>query len=291
MNSSNRPILVLGFGEKSNNGNLVRERIKLEDVLDEYSRYGVIEIVVESNISLEDLIDKIHSKNIDRQIFGFYYSTDSVSEETLLAKYTDERMSSCIEKLAALKELRFVVLNGNASEQLAKRLLELGVPAVIGISDKLNRFEASDFAEMFFNYVVETNDIERAFEETELKVLSYWGGRLKFENKYWDDEMSSPISNFQLPWKLFKNENSRLDEKWNDISFERERKQINTTNLHFAGGSVGVFGVLALILGIWMYLKDGAKELNITGSIIVIGVFLIFLAGVLLFNTISKKKE
>jgi len=46
------------------------------------------------------------------------------------------------------------------------------------------------------------------------------------------------------------------------------------------------FGVLA----IWMYIKDGAKELNITGSILVIGIFLIFLAGFLLLNTVKSKK-
>ena len=291
--SINRPILVLGFGEKTSEGNLVRERIKLEDTLDEYSRYGVIDVVIESNISLEALVDEIHGKRIDNQIFGLYYSTDTINEQILEAKYTNEKISAYIEKVASLKELRFIILNGSASQQLAKRLLELGVPSVIGISHKLNRFEASDFAEIFFKYVVETNDIERSFEETELKMLSYWGGRLKFEDQYWEEDISSPISNFQLPWKLFKNENSRLDEKWSDISFERnETKEVNTTNLYFAGGSVGLFGVLALILGVWMYIRDGAKELNITGSIIAIGIFLIFLAGILLFNIIkSKKKE
>ena len=292
MSSNNQPILVLGFGEKTSKGNLVRERVKLEDALDEYSRDGIIDAILESNISIDSLVNEIYNRNIQNRVFGLYYSTDNVNDEILSAKYTDKKISNYLEKLASLKELRFVVLNGNASEQLAKRLLELGVPSVIGVSHKLNRFEASDFAEIFFKYIVETNDIERAFEETELKMLSYWGGRLKFEDKYWDDEISSPISNFQLPWKLFKNENTLLNEKWKDISFDKnEKKEVNAANLYFAGGSVGLFGLLAIILSLWLYMKEGTNEFNITGSILITGVFLIFLAGFLLFNTIKSKKK
>lgn len=290
--SSNRPIIILGFGEKTSEGNLVRERIKLEDILDEYSRQAVIELITESNISLEDLIHNIYKRGIADRIFGIYYSTDVFSRQMQEAKYTDEEISSYIERLAGLKEMRFLMLNGNAGELFGKRLIEAGVPAVIGVSNKLNRFEASDYAELLFKNMVETNDLERAFEETELKMLSYWGGRLKFEDKYWDVEIDSPISNFQLPWKLFKNENIRLNEKWAEISFDKsESKEVNTLNLYLAGSSVGGFGILAVILSVWIYYKGGNEEMNITGSILVIGVFLIFLAGFLLFSTIRSKKK
>jgi len=290
--TSIHPILVLGFGEKSSEGNLIRERIKIEDILDEFSRDGYIDVLTYGNISFEKLIHEIYDKNINSNVFGVYYSTDIPKEENLLADFTDKTFNEHIQKIADLEELRFIVLNGNASEQMASRLIELGVPAVIGISNKLNRFEASDFAEIFFKYVVETNDIELAFEEAELKMLSYWGGRLRFEDKYWDDEISGPISNFQLPWKLFKSENILLNEKWTDINLKKTKiKEVNAANLYIAGGSVGFFGIVAIILSIWLFSKDGNKELNITGTILMIGIFLIFLAGVLLFNTIKSKKN
>ena len=292
MNSSHRPILVIGFGEKSTEGNLTRERIKIEDILDEYARYGYIDILAFSGISFEALIDELYAKNMNKHVFGLYYSTDISDNENLAADYTNETISAYLKKIADLRELRFLVLNGNASEQISNRLIELGVPSVIGISNKLNRFEASDFAEIFFKYVVETNDIELAFEEAELKMLSYWGGRLRFEDKYWDSEISSPISNFQLPWKLFKNYNTKLNEKWSDIMIKKEDKQeVNATNLYISGWSVGIVGVLSIVLGVWMMSKEGAKEINITGSIVVIGIALIFLAGVLLLNTLKSRKQ
>jgi len=115
---------------------------------------------------------------------------------------------------------------------------------------------------------------------------------LRFEDKYWDSEISSPISNFQLPWKLFKNYNTKLNEKWSDIMIKKEDKQeVNATNLYISGWSVGIVGVLSIVLGVWMMSKEGAKEINITGSIVVIGIALIFLAGVLLLNTLKSRKQ
>ena len=99
MSSNNQPILVLGFGEKTSKGNLVRERVKLEDALDEYSRDVIIDAMLESNISIDSLVNEIYNRNIQNRVFGLYYSTDNVNDEILSAKYTDKKISNYLDRL------------------------------------------------------------------------------------------------------------------------------------------------------------------------------------------------
>lgn len=301
------PILFLAFNKSMSNAKnfLTRERIKIEDVLEERERKGIFQVLVEPEGNHKDVLKILRDEEFQKRIFGFHYSTSrecknqkSVSRESDYLFENDE----IVKELGQLKGLRFVFVNGCRSEETAYKLIKAGVPVVIIVSSKIRRIDATDFAEAFYKFLGGDYNLNFAYEDAEIKVFSYWGGRELFKDKYWESAQDIEEYDYdesevykQLPWKIFINDEELLRKKWKEIKFQPETtNQSNESSLiafYFTAGMVLVFGLGAIFLGLWIMLSNRNDSMDIYGPIILIGIFLVFLASILIVNTRKKQKK
>lgn len=92
-------------------------------------------------------------------------------------------MGGVIPKLAQQKNLRCVILNGCSTHEHAKKILELGVPTVIGTNRPIDDVKAREFAEQFYQALAANHTIGEAFDSATSHLTSAYHSKASSQSK------------------------------------------------------------------------------------------------------------
>ncbi|MFQ5633493.1 MAG: AAA family ATPase, partial [bacterium] len=115
--------------------------------------------------------------------------------------------------LAKQKGLQMVFLNGCSSQQQALDLLEAGVPAVVGTSQKINDDVATGLSLRFYKGLSQGATIDRAWAEAvdQVKVEK---GAGNFRDLF-GDESDDEEAPDRFPWEIYFREGAEVVKDWN----------------------------------------------------------------------------
>ena len=113
-----------------------------------------------------------------------------------MAHFQRQRSSPIVSQVP---QIWCVVLNCCYSDWIAKRLVNDGVPAVVGMTDAISDNAAIEFSRFFYGALAEQADIGRAVEQARANLLQ----------AAIQDEASTPHTEFGDPGKLSKQRSRR----------------------------------------------------------------------------------
>lgn len=163
---------------------LARESDLIRRALMEHRHNFCIQIEHEPFISLDRLAFYLTEFGHSMQLFHFSGHGD---EDHLILESVAADGRSIAELLAMQDALQLVFLNGCNTEITAGRLIELGVPAVIGTRRKIPDEKAANMARNFYHALAKGYELDRAFQQA-VTVLGADGGRDNFRGLGLDNE-------------------------------------------------------------------------------------------------------
>lgn len=250
---------------------MYKEASRIESALERFEKEAVIEIHSFFMPEPKEVTDFLTNPANQSRIFGIHISGKMVNTLT----HSSEGEPSFSSLLGALKGLRFVFLNGCQRLSTCQALFELDIPAVIAVSGRFPFADSIDFVEQFYAHSAFNMNIDDAFEEAEIKLYSYYGGREVLVGSYWDDADS-----VSFPWKLhLSQDTSVIQKKWSQIRFHSEGEgRRHRPGMVIGALVVGATGIAALITGAIMWATEETKTSGTHEAIIIMGIFLLLLA-------------
>lgn len=169
------------------------------------------------NIDFNTLENLLNENTKSNQITMLHYTGHS-SEKGILVKVEGVERIMVINSIESLvethKKFRFVFLNSCYSESIAKQLIDIGVPYVIGTIGKVGDEDASKVAAKFYEYLgVNSYTIQEAYKKTKTYFLEN-PDELKIDGDFRslrtsDDDVENNV------WKLYFDDNKLTPEQKN----------------------------------------------------------------------------
>lgn len=125
-----------------------------------------------------------------RNIQVFHFSGHAETDHLILEE-TTANGDSIAELLVRNADLHLVFLNGCNTEKTARRLLELGIPAVIGTTQPVPDEKAAHIAAYFYQCLAKNMSLDAAFTQT--MVLAQAGDKGKTRGQGLDGEAEGPV--------------------------------------------------------------------------------------------------
>ncbi|MDW3651813.1 MAG: CHAT domain-containing protein [Bacteroidia bacterium] len=164
-----KPVIFLAFANPSLNplSELIEENKVIYRTLlsgEEEDRYMIHQ---EAHTSINSLF--YYLNRFSNRVFLFHFAGHADMDHILLQEEGSDTpeltfMGGVIPKLAQQKNLKCVMLNGCSTNTHAEKLLELGIPAVIGTSSPINDTKAREFATDFYQSLAAGHTILEAFD-------------------------------------------------------------------------------------------------------------------------------
>jgi hypothetical protein len=142
------------------------------------------------------------------QVILFHYGGHAESTHLILEDQAAQA-DGIAGLLAQQDELKLVFLNGCSTRPQVKRLLELGIPAVIATQVPINDTTATLFASQFYHSLASGANIRESFETAAAKVQAGNGPQAQLYRQA-DFEGESPEDD-SLPWGLYVNKDEALE--------------------------------------------------------------------------------
>jgi hypothetical protein len=165
--------------------NLPGDTRALQGSLDSARQAGLCEPLLRQGANVADVLAVFQSPDYRNRIAVFHYGGHANGYELLLDGGERLHGRGFAAFLGQQRGLQLVFLNGCATEAHARRLLEVGVPAVIATAQAVDDAVATAFASHFYRALASGASIEAGFREAEASVLAargespralYWGG-------------------------------------------------------------------------------------------------------------------
>ncbi len=200
------PVIYLAFANDRDDylPTLNRERKTIFRSIDPFDDRGVLNLKVEASASLDDIFETFRKYN--NQVILFHFGGHAGGTRLQLEKADATTQGARAEGLARLlgkqENLKLVVLNGCATQEQVRLLLDAGVKAVIATTAAIDDEMATEFAEQFYYYLAIHHRLQHAFEMAKAFL----------DSKY---EEHPPIGTFrgaqieqteEAPWGLYVNE-------------------------------------------------------------------------------------
>jgi|GEM_PF-2470501 len=209
------PVIFLAFANEGSNNNpnflrnLTVEKRFIEDALKNAELNNRTKIYSESDVTLDELYSVFQDERYRDKIVIFHYAGHA-NENELWVETADGGNASFFgaglaEFLGLQRSLKLVFLNGCATEEHANRLLDVGIPAVLATSHKIDDAQATLFARTFYRGIAGGASIERAFGEAQSSVLARFGASGVSRELYWEGKDTTSTQEKPFPWKLFIN--------------------------------------------------------------------------------------
>jgi hypothetical protein len=221
--TSSKPVIFLAFAnDKEETGaylrKLTQERNGIRDALMPAQEEDLCEVVVEPDANIDRIIGIFQSKNYRDRIAIFHYGGHADSYRLLLETYSGERAiahsTGLVSFLAEQKGLQLVFLNGCSTQQQAEELIEAGIPAVVGTSQKINDEVATSLSVRFYKGLAEGITIRRAWKEAEDQV-KLEKGATNFRDLYWEGKEDADARLDRFPWTMLRREGAEDVMEWN----------------------------------------------------------------------------
>ncbi|MCI0695505.1 AAA family ATPase [candidate division KSB1 bacterium] len=213
-----KPVIFLAFAQDRVEGgaylrNLPIELDGIRKALQKARQAGLCEVVERSNTTVENILD-VFQEYQDR-IAVFHYGGHADSYELLLESLTGEHAMAhsegLVSFLAKQKGLQLVFLNGCCSQQQALDLIEAGVPAVVGTSQKIDDEVATNLSERFYKGLAVGLAIHRAWAEAvdQVKVEK---GTANLRALHWKGKVEATD---RFPWEIYYRKGAEVVKEWN----------------------------------------------------------------------------
>lgn len=221
---SKRPVIFLAFAnEKEQAARYLRglaiEQRKLKAALEPAVDAGLCELVVESNATLESIINTFQKARYRDRIAVFHYGGHADGYQLLLETANDNNEiahgAGLVSFLGGQKGLRFIFLNGCSTQQQSLELLKAGIPAVIGTSNSIADNIATQLGARFYSSIGQGNNLARAWKEAQDEIKIRSGASTDLRSLYFGDEDDTQVQADRFPWDIYYREGSEIVKKWN----------------------------------------------------------------------------
>ncbi|GAB4405832.1 MAG: hypothetical protein OHK0039_07180 [Bacteroidia bacterium] len=221
---SKTPVVVLAFANERSEGGFLRgltlEMKAIMRALEPAVQKGRCHLRIIPAASQEEIAAVFQDAWYEGRVWIFHYGGHADEDELWLEKDAGGGNRSFFSLglarfLGAQRSLRLVFLNGCATGDHVRHLLDARIPAVIATSRKIDDRQAQQFATSFYLGLASGASIEEAFQEAEGLLLGQHGPQ-PFQHEsgtrslFWDEELPSTPDPLDLPWKL----SLRQDESW-----------------------------------------------------------------------------
>ncbi len=203
------PVVLLAFANDQGSylENLVRERKAIAEGLQQFEDQRYLRVHVEPNAGIDDLFALFGRFANQLAIFhyGGHANGSALRLEANGGANETAHAGGLAQILGQLRALKLVFLNGCATRDQVKRLLEAGVPAVIATSAKIDDSAASSFAAQLYARLGEGRTIAESFAAARAGLATREGERRTidaFRAMDVDGEESAPGSD-ALTWGLY----------------------------------------------------------------------------------------
>ena len=221
MNETNsKPVIFLAFANDRVEGghylrNLPDEKRRIREALEKAEEADLCDVVDLSNTTVKEIFDIFQKQKYKDRIAIFHYGGHAGDYALLLETTAGEHAIAHSEGLdsflAKQKGLQLIFINGCCSQKQAQDLIEAGVPAVIGTSQKINDGVATDLSVQFYNALAEGRSLDRAWAEAVDLVKTQKGA-----TSYRDlcGEETGEIED-RFPWDIYYRKGAEVVKDWN----------------------------------------------------------------------------
>lgn len=217
---ANLPVIFLAFAnEREDEARYLRalavEQRQLKAVLEQAVDAGLCELVIESNATIDSIMDTFQRARYKDRIAVFHYGGHADGFQLLLETETDRNEvahgEGLVSFLGGQNSLQLIFLNGCVTHQQAEELTQAGVPAVIGTSNSINDKIATQLSSRFYAGLANGATLTRAWKEAqdEIKIKKGTGNvrGLYFRKEAKGEE--------RFPWELYLREGAEIVQEWN----------------------------------------------------------------------------
>lgn len=229
-----KPVIFLAFANNRDDylPMINRERKNIYRSLRWFHDNGIIKVEKEATTQLEDIFE-VFSEN-DNQITIFHFGGHAGGMHLQLEQANSDTEKAHMEGLALLlgqqKNLQLVFLNGCATLPQVELLLKNGVKAVIATSASVQDKMATEFAELFYNYLTGHSSIERAFQMAKAFIASRYSNFQPIQI-YRDIAPQSIEHKEAFPWGLYLSKRAEDALEWTLPFPETTYEHSNAKNL------------------------------------------------------------
>ena len=213
-----KPVIFVAFAQDRVEGgaylrNLPTELDGIRKALQKARQAGLCDVVERSNTTVENILD-VFQEYQDR-IAVFHYGGHADSYELLLESLSGEHATAhsegLVSFLARQKGLQLIFLNGCCSQQQALDLIEAGLPAVVGTSQKIDDGVATKLSVRFYQGLAAGLGIERAWVEAIDQVkIEKGAGNVRGMHGQGLEEASD-----RFPWEIYYRQGAEQIKEWN----------------------------------------------------------------------------
>ena len=215
-----KPVIFLAFAQDREEKvgylrNLPTELDGIRKALQKARQADLCEVVERANTTVENIFN-VFQEYRDR-VAIFHYGGHAGSFELLLESASGGHQlahsEGLVSFLAKQKGLQLVFLNGCSSQQQAFDLLEAGVPAVVGTSQKIADDVATQLSQRFYQGMAAGLPIDRAWNEAvdQIKVKKGTGN---FRDLFGDDSASETETPDRFPWDIHYRKGADIVKNW-----------------------------------------------------------------------------
>ncbi len=219
-----KPVIFLAFAnEKRSEARylraLAREQALLKEALEPAIVAGLCEVVVESNATVNSIIDTFQKARYQNRIAVFHYGGHADGYQLLLEDLEGGNAiahgGGLVSFLSKQSTLRLVFLNGCSTQRQAEELVQAGVPAVIGTSKSISDEVATQLAARFYQSIGQGATLDRAWREAEDEVKIRCGDSPKRDVlfTFTDDDQTQIADHF--PWNIHYRQGAGIVASWN----------------------------------------------------------------------------
>jgi hypothetical protein len=202
------PVILLTFANNQGDylENLVRERKAISAALSEYEDQRYIRVHVEPDAGIADLFDLFNRFPDQVAILHYGGHASGTALQLVAADGTNEtaHADGLAQRMGLSKALQLVFLNGCATRDQVRALLDHGVKAVIATSVPINDDMATGFAEQFYEALGSGKSLGESFECARAFIVSRHGDQRpveQFRAMHWGAE--TPGVEAGLVWGLY----------------------------------------------------------------------------------------
>ncbi|MEM7373449.1 MAG: CHAT domain-containing protein [Bacteroidota bacterium] len=162
MASPERPVIFLACADSTEEGktlpNLQQERVHIENFFQNLNALKVCEVISHAHASGQGFFDIVTNSSYRNriQVIHFAGHADGSFLRFISPKGEEEKKSveELCQDLQGMPALKLVFLNGCATREFVKGLLDAGVPAVLATYRKIKDDDALSFAQAFYEGMV-----------------------------------------------------------------------------------------------------------------------------------------
>lgn len=202
------PVILLTFANNQGDylENLVRERKAIGSALSSYEDQRFVRVHVEPDAGIDDLFDLFNRFPEQVAIFHYGGHADGTALQLMTASGANEtaHAGGLAQLMGLSTALRLVFLNGCATRDQVKALLDNGVKAVIATAVPINDSMATEFAEQFYEALASGKSIKASFDSARAIIASRYGDKRPVEDfraMHWGEKVEAVDA--ALVWGLY----------------------------------------------------------------------------------------